>query len=183
MLEASGSEFLRALHEEKIRTQTERAGYITQKLTFVTILLGLSVVNMRLAIVDFYWLLYFIPMLVICYDLFFMSADSRVKRIGIFLGRHPSSQASEAEKQWEAFCKSYQDSIISLANMFFSIFITVGAAAFIHSQQSADIKKLNILFAAWLMISLLIIVVLWFWHHKVIGRMCFKAKPRDFNSH
>ena len=70
MLEANGIEFLRALHEEKIRTQNERAGYLTQKLALVTVLLGFSIINMGLVIADIYWLLYFIPMLAICYDLF-----------------------------------------------------------------------------------------------------------------
>ena len=45
MLEANDNEFLRALHEEKIRTQRERAGYLTQKLALVTVHLGLSIVN------------------------------------------------------------------------------------------------------------------------------------------
>ena len=45
MLEANDSEFLRALHEEKIRTQSERSGYLTQKLALVTVLLGVSIVN------------------------------------------------------------------------------------------------------------------------------------------
>lgn len=84
MLEANENEFLRALHEEKIRTQSERAGYLTQKLALVTVLLGLSIVNMKLGFEDIYWLLYFVPMLSVCYDLFFMSADWRIKRIGVF---------------------------------------------------------------------------------------------------
>ena len=37
-MEASNQEFLRALHEEKIRTQTERADYMTRKLAFITVL-------------------------------------------------------------------------------------------------------------------------------------------------
>jgi hypothetical protein len=45
LLDANDNEFLRALHEEKIRTQIERAGYLTQKLALATMLLGLSIVN------------------------------------------------------------------------------------------------------------------------------------------
>ncbi len=37
-VEPNDQEFLRALHEEKIRTQTERVDYITKKLAFVTVL-------------------------------------------------------------------------------------------------------------------------------------------------
>lgn len=183
MLEANGIEFLRALHEEKIRTQNERAGYLTQKLALVTVLLGFSIVNMGLHVADFVWLLYFVPMLAICYDLFFMSADSRIKRIGTFLGRHPASQAGEGEKQWEAFCISYQDSITYFANMFFSIFGTVAAALFIFSLQSSAFMQSKVFFSAWLVISLLTILVLWFRHHKIIDRMLFEPKLYDLNNH
>ena len=182
MLEANGIEFLRALHEEKIRTQNERAGYLTQKLALVTVILGFSIVNMGLRIADFVWLLYFVPMLAICYDLFFMSADLRIKRIGTFLGRHPASQAGEAEKQWEAFCISYQDGITYFANMFFSIFGTVAAALFILSQQSSAFMQPKVFFATWLVISLMAILVLWFRHHKIIDRMLFEPKIYEFDS-
>ncbi len=183
MLEANAIEFLRALHEEKIRTQNERAGYLTQKLALVTVLLGFSIVNMGLRISEFVWLLYFIPMLAICYDLFFMSADLRIKRVGTFLGRHPASLAGEAEKQWEAFCISYQDGITYFANMFFSIFGTMAAALFIHSQQSSAFMQSKVFFAVWLVISVLAIVVLWFRHHKIIDRMLFEPKLYDFNNY
>ncbi len=85
----SDQEFLRALHEEKIRTQNERADYVTRKLAFITVLFGISSVDLGIKIADLCWLLYFIPLVAISYDLYIMSADSRIKRIGIFLGRHP----------------------------------------------------------------------------------------------
>ena len=58
-MEPNDQEFLRALHEEKIRTQTERADYITKKLAFVTVLFGLSSFNMGITIAEIYWLLLF----------------------------------------------------------------------------------------------------------------------------
>lgn len=137
---------------------------------------------MGLHISEFVWLLYFVPMLAISYDLFFMSSDLRIKRIGTFLGRHPASQAGEAEKQWEAFCISYQDGITYLANMFFSIFGTVAAALFMISQQSSAFMQSKVFFAVWLVISVLAIVALWFRHHKIIDRMLFEPKLYDFNN-
>jgi len=183
LLEANDNEFLRALHEEKIRTQGERAGYLTQKLALVTVLLGLSIVNVRLGFEDIYWLLYFIPMLAVCYDLFFMSADWRIKRIGAFLGRHPISLAGEAEKQWEDFCVSNQDGVTSFTNMFFSCLVTVAAGAFVLTLQAPlTSRESKILFAAWLVISLLIIVALQVRHHRIIERMLLDPKLHDFNN-
>lgn len=170
-MEANDQEFLRALHEEKIRTQTERADYVTRKLAFVTVLFGLSSVNIGIPIVDICWLLYFIPLVAICYDLYIMSADSRIKRIGIFLGRNPMSRAGEAEKQWEAFCISYRDSLAPSANMVFSIMVTMAAAVFIRTQQSLSSHESKVFFASWLVISLLIIVALWLRHQYIIKKI------------
>ena len=182
-MEANDNEFLRALHEEKIRTQSERSGYLTQKLALVTVLLGLSIVNMRLGFQDIYWLLYFIPMLAVCYDLFFMSADWRIKRIGVFLGRHPMSLAGDAEKQWEAFCVSYQDGITSFTNMLFSCLVTVSAGAFILFLQASPFsRESKTFFSAWLVISLLVTVAIWFRHHMIIERMILDPKLHDFNN-
>jgi hypothetical protein len=182
-MEANDNEFLRALHEEKIRTQSERSGYLNQKLALVTVLLGLSIVNMRLGFQDIYWILYFIPMLAVCYDLFFMSADWRIKRIGAFLGRHPMSLAGDAEKQWEDFCVSYQDGITSFTNMLFSCLVTLAAGAFVLSLQAPLIsRESKILFAAWLVISLLVTVGIWFRHHKIIERMLLAPILHDFNN-
>jgi hypothetical protein len=167
-LEPKDQEFLRALHEEKIRTQSERADYITKKLAFVTVLFGLGSFNLGVAITEIYWLLYFIPMVAICYDLYIMSADSRIKRIGTFLGRHPGSQAGEPEMQWEKFCIEYRDGLAPSANMFFSIIVTIAASAFIRSQQPADDYISKVVFASWLVVSILTIVALWIRHNNII---------------
>ncbi|MDD1757871.1 MAG: hypothetical protein LUQ22_03970 [Methanotrichaceae archaeon] len=157
----SDREFLRALHEEKIRTQNERADYVTRKLAFITVIFGISSVNLGIEIADIYWLLYFIPLVAICYDLYIMSADSRIKRVGAFLGRHPVSSAREAERMWEKFCTSYRDSLAPSANMFFSVIVTVAAAIFIRFQQPQPNGIDRLLFASWLVISFAAIVGLW----------------------
>ena len=64
-LEASNQESLKALHEEKIRTQTERADYMTRKLAFITVLFGLSSMNLGIPIADLCWLLFFVPLVAI----------------------------------------------------------------------------------------------------------------------
>ena len=167
-MEENDQEFLRALHEEKIRTQNERAKLITMKLAFVTVLFGLSSVNMKIEIADIFWLIYFVPLVSISYDLYIMSADSRIKRIGIFLGRHPVSLAGKAEQEWERFCTSYRDSLAPSANMFFSVIVTLGAAAFIHSQQTWTERFMRLWFAVWLVLSLSVIIAMWMRHQTLI---------------
>lgn len=176
-MEESDSEFLRALHEEKIRTQNERADFVTRKLAFITVLFGLSSVNLGIKITEIYWLLYFVPLVAISYDLYIMSADSRIKRIGIFLGRNPVSKAGRAEREWERFCTSYRDGLAPSANMFFSVIVTVAAAMFIHSQKTWLDGYPKIWFASWLVLSTAAIVGLWLRHETLI-KSIGSYKPR-----
>ena len=169
-MEENDQEFLRALHQEKIRTQNERTQLITMKLAFITVLFGLSSVNMGIGIdlTDISWLLYFVPLVAISYDLYIMSADSRIKRVGIFLGRNPVSLAGKAEREWERFCSSYRDGMAPSANLFFSTIVTLGAAAFIHSQGGWTQRFMQLWFAVWLVVSLTTIIVLWVRHQMLI---------------
>jgi hypothetical protein len=170
-MEENDQEFLRALHEEKIRTQNERAELITRKLAFITVLFGLSSMDLGIKLYDICWLLYFVPLVSISYDLYVMSADSRIKRIGIFLGKDPVSSAGKAEREWEKFCISYRDSIAPSANMFFSIIVTIGAAVFVHSYQIPMLGFVKVWFAFWLVASLAMIVILWMRHIELIKRI------------
>ena len=76
-------EFLHTLHIEKIRTQNERAELVKEKLAFITIFFGIGSVNFGFWVDDLFWLLYFVPLIAICFDLEIMSANSRIKRIGV----------------------------------------------------------------------------------------------------
>ena len=183
-MEENDQEFLRALHEEKIRTQNERTQLVTMKLAFITVLFGLSSVNMGIDISDIFWLLYFVPLVAISYDLYIMAADSRIKRVGIFLGRNPASLTGRAEREWERFCASYRDGMAPSANLFFSIIVTLAAAVFILSQGlipgGCTDRLMKLWFAAWLVVSLMAIAILWARHQiliKTIGD--YKPAKRD----
>lgn len=175
-MEENDSEFLRALHEEKIRTQNERADFVTRKLAFITVLFGISTVNLGINLADVCWFLYFVPLVAISYDLYIMSADSRIKRIGIFLGRNPLSKAGKAEQEWEKFCTSSRDDLAPSANMFFSAIVTAAAAVFIRSQQTWLQGYGRLWFALWLVLSLAVIVGLWM-RHRFQMRRLGKYKP------
>ncbi len=171
-MQENDQEFLRALHEEKIRTQNERTQLVTMKLAFITVLFGLSSVNVGIDFNDIFWLLYFVPLVAISYDLYIMSADSRIKRVGIFLGRNPVSLAGKAEREWERFCASYRDGMAPSANLFFSTIVTLGAAGFILSQglsqEGSRERLMQLWFAVWLVVSLTVIVILWIRHQMLI---------------
>ena len=151
-------EFLHTLHIEKIRTQNERAELVKKKLAFITIFFGIGSVNFGFWVEDLFWLLYFVPLIAICFDLEIMSANSRIKRIGGFLGRHPQSDAGKSEREWEHFCATYRDYLAPSANTIFSIIGTLCAAILIHAQQSFVHTDMQLWFAIWLIASMSMII-------------------------
>lgn len=170
-MEDNDHEFLRAIHEEKIRTQNERTQLITMKLAFITVLFGISSVNMGINIKDLFWLLYFVPLVAISYDLYIMSADARIKRVGVFLGKNPQSHAGKAEREWERYSSIRRDVIAPSANMFFSAIVTTGAAAFIYSQDGLTDRLMRLWFSIWLVASLALIIALWMRYQTLISKI------------
>lgn len=170
-------EFLKALHQEKLTAQNERASYVTRKLAFVTVLFGLSSLNIGITLTEISRLLYFVPLTAICYDSYIMTADTRVKRIGAFLGRHPSSMAGMLEKEWEGFAARHRSSLSPLTDAVLSVVVTVAAAVYLNTMPRAQNGKLpEIAFLAWLVISLAIIVVQWIKHRQMLRKIdCYDS--------
>jgi hypothetical protein len=133
-------------------------------LTFIVVIFGVSSLDLGIKFEDFYWLVYFIPMIAISHDLYIMSADLRIKRIGKFLGQHSNSLAGNAEIAWENFCMKHADNIGPSANMFFSFIVTISSAVFIYIQTAEMQRYLRIWFSAWLIVSLALIMALWLNH-------------------
>ena len=126
-------EFLQSLHNEKIKTQSERATYVNSKLAFVTGLFGLGSLN--IGTMELHWLLYLIPLVAIGYDLYIRAADLSIKKIGAFLRSHPESGTGESEKAWESFSAKCRDSIAPIANTLFTLVVTIAAALYIYVQN------------------------------------------------
>lgn len=123
-------DFLKSLHDEKIRMQAERATYITNKLAFVIGMFGLG--SLKISTLDFHWLLYLIPLVAIGYDLYIRAADSSIKKIGAFLREQPISGTANSEKAWEQFSAKCRDSLAPIANTLFTFIITVAATIYIY---------------------------------------------------
>jgi uncharacterized membrane protein YfcA len=162
-------EFLKSLHEEKIKTQGERATYITGKLAFVTGLFGLG--SLKIGGMDFHWLLYLIPLVAIGYDLYIRAADSSIKKIGAFLRSHPQAKTAESEKAWEHFSAQYRDKLALLATTMFTAVVTVAAAVYIYVQESVKNSAFWIGFIAWLVVCLTATGGLWASHRSSVKKI------------
>ena len=163
-------EFLKSLHDEKIKTQGERATYITSKFAFITGLFGLGA--LKVGEIDFSMLLYFIPLVAIGYDLYIRAADLSIKKMGAFLRNSPESRTTEIERSWEKFAAQNRDKLAQLATTLFSYIVIVGAAIFIFIQQGENKPALFwIGFLIWFGFSLVVNGLLWKSHRNQVKKL------------
>lgn len=162
-------EFLQSLHNEKIKTQSERATYVNSKLAFVIGLFGLG--SLKIGTVESHWLLYLIPLVAIGYDLYIRAADLSIKKMGVFLRRHPQSGTGESEKAWENFSVKCRDRIAPIANTLFTLVVTVAAAIYIYAQNQVKTEIFWIGFFSWVVIFLSITIWLWSSHRKIVRQI------------
>jgi hypothetical protein len=147
------TQFLQSLHEEKVKTQAERANYISSKFAFITGLFGLGA--LRTGAVDFSMLLYFIPLVAVGYDLYIRAADLSIKKMGAFLRTDPAAGTAPVERAWERFAATRRDKLAQRATTMFSYVIIIGAALLIFIQSAgATSPAFRYGFPAWLIVSL-----------------------------
>jgi hypothetical protein len=160
-------EFLRALHDEKIKTQAERATYITSKFAFITGLFGIGA--LKIGDINFNMLFYFIPFVAIGYDLYIRAADLSIKKMGAFLRNDPLANSTQNEKAWEKFAAKHRDKLAQNATTLFSYIIILSAAAAIFTQQEVT-KSASFysVYLAWLLGSCLFNFLLWRSHRNEV---------------
>lgn len=129
-------EFLRTLHEEKIKTQEARTAFISSKFVFITGLFGLGV--LKYGTVDFHWLLYLVPLVAIGYDLYIRAEDFSIKKIGAFLRSKAETHTTKSEIAWEIFSAEHRDRLAGRATSLFTFIITIAAAVYILAQQNSE---------------------------------------------
>jgi len=165
-------EFIKSLHDEKTKAQGTRATYISSKFAFITGLFGLGA--LKIGEIDFHWLLYFIPLVALGYDLYIRSEDLGIKKMGAFLRSDPKAGTPESEKAWERFSAQYRDRLAHLATTLFTFIIIISSAVYIYAQQNAS-QALNSEFWAgfitWLVLSCIANVALWISHRAQIKKL------------
>ena len=169
--------FLRSLHDEKIKTQSERATYITSKFAFITGLFSISALNV--GEINFSTLLYIIPLVAIGYDLYIRAADLSIKKIGAFLRSDPKAGTAEVERNWERFSAENRDKLAQLATTLFSFIIIIGAAIFTYVQQDPmQHPTTKVWYPIWFLASLLVNGYLWKVHRDQVKELDKKMEQK-----
>lgn len=173
---AECEDFLRHLHDEKLKTQAARTTYVTQKLAYATGLLALG--SVEVGSVDLSPLLYLVPFLAIAFDLYILGEDYSVKRIGAFL-RGNSTVASE--KRWEDWVSRNRDHFAPFAMPILTNVLAAAAALVLWSQPRDSSTKIFIWFA-WAPLAFLPIWGLFFYYAYLRERVKERAEERMANS-
>jgi hypothetical protein len=98
--------FLEQLYNEKEMHKEHRHALLLRKLTFIIGLTGLG--TLRSKDITFMPLLFLVPAIALCYDVFIFAEDFKVKRIGKFVREigegkdaEVSQPVSKIEREWE----------------------------------------------------------------------------------
>ncbi len=120
------TEFVKHLHEEKLKAQETRAMYTEKKLAYVTALLGVGTVS--LAAFEVSAILYVVPFVAAAFDLYILSEDYSIKRIGAYLGIRSKD---DMEREWEKWVHDNRDPFAPTAMLILSLLLLVGAGMII----------------------------------------------------
>jgi len=135
--------FLKALNDEKLEAQKRRAEFNKLKLTFIGGLFALGSVEFKN--IDLALVLYIVPFISICFDLYILGEDYGIKRMGGFVRQQ---LPSEVEAKWEEWIGQRRDPFATWAVPYLSVLVVVACAAVLWERQPN-----KIFYAIWIVVN------------------------------
>jgi hypothetical protein len=129
------SEFIKRMHEEKLESQKRRAEFNIKKFLFVGALFSIGAAKLPQEI-DLTLVLYIVPAISICFDLFILGEDYGIKRIGGFIR---SNCADTIDATWENWVGSQRDPFATFAVSLLTLLVLVASVAIMWSTQKGFI--------------------------------------------
>jgi hypothetical protein len=126
-------EFIKRMHEEKLASQKRRADYNVKKFLFVGSLFTVGVAKLPEGI-DLNLVLYIVPAVSVCFDLFILGEDYGIKRIGGFIRIKCTDTIDSMWEDWVG-TKKRRDPFATLAIPFLTLIVLVACAAIIFQKQ------------------------------------------------
>jgi hypothetical protein len=136
--------FLKALNDEKLQSQQRRADFNKLKFTFIVSLFAIGSVELKN--IDLALVLYIVPFISLCFDLYILGEDYGIKRMGGFVRQELSSQM---EAKWEAWVGERRDPFATYAVPLLSLLVVVACAVVLLQKGTS-----RILCGAWLVVNL-----------------------------
>ncbi|SRR5260370_25950819 len=170
--ESGVSRFLKALNDEKLQAQQRRAEFNKLKFTFIVSLFAIGSVEFKN--IDLALVLYIVPFISICFDLYILGEDYGIKRMGGFVRQH---LPSEMEAQWEEWIGRRRDPFATFAVPLLSLLVLVACAAVLW-QKGAN----RIVFAIWLIVNLVAVGFLFKYSQVLRGRLLKDTIIKEFEN-
>jgi hypothetical protein len=123
-MDKNTTRFLSALNEEKITSQKRRGELVSKKLTWVTGLFALGTVKLPLP-EETHFLLFFVPIISIIFDLYIIGENFGIKRMGSFIRL---AMRDTCEGEWESWLSPRRDIFSRNALLLSSSIILVACA-------------------------------------------------------
>jgi hypothetical protein len=162
------TEFVKHIHQEKLKAQEARTTFTLRKLAYATALLSLGSLDADIGQIigagpiDLSALLYLAPWAALAFDLYILAEDYSVKRFGEFLKAH---SPDPMEKAWENWVSENRDPYAPFAMSALTTLVWLGAVVVIWAGESATLP----VFVLW---SVLTVSVTWglFFHYRRLRR-------------
>jgi hypothetical protein len=124
-------DFIKRMHEEKLESQKRRAEFNIKKFLFVGALFSVGAVKLPKEI-DLTLILYIVPAISICFDLFILGEDYGIKRAGGFIR---SNCKDSMDATWEDWVGSKRDPFATFAVPILTILVLVACVAIMWPTQ------------------------------------------------
>jgi hypothetical protein len=116
---------IKSLTEEKLKSQERRSSFNIRKLIFVAGLFSVGVVKLPYEL-DLKLVLYIVPVISICFDLYILGEDYGIKRIGRYI---ENKFSSEPEGEWEKWVGFRKDPFAKYAVPILSLIVLIACAS------------------------------------------------------
>ena len=178
--ENSDIEFLNRMHEEKLASQKRRSEFNIKKFVFIGALFTVGAAKLPEEI-DLSLILYIVPLISICFDLYILGEDYGIKRIGGFISLN---YQNTIDSNWEDWVGKKRDPFATFAVPLLSLVILVACCAILWKTESTSFW-----FWIWLCLLFCTILFLFFYSQFLRKRLLInndetiKIKGKLTNNH
>ncbi len=140
---------IKSLTEEKLKAQERRSSFNIRKLIYVGGLFSLCVIKNPYDI-DFKLVLFIVPFISICFDLYILGEDYGIKRIGGYIR---NNFTTEPESNWEDWVGNHRDPFATYAVPLLSLIVLIASASILIQTY-----KNIFLFSVWMVLNIIAII-------------------------
>ena len=166
-------DFLKRMHEEKLASQKRRADFNIHKFIFIGALFTAGVAKLPKEI-DLSLVLYIIPFISLCFDLFILGEDYGIKRIGGFIR---SNFQDSIDSTWEDWVGVRRDPFATFAVPILSIVVLVCCSAILWKEESK-----NYWFWIWLCVIFCSVIFLYFYSQYLRKKLLISNNNENGNN-